>query len=231
MSTELIRIDLPPALNAESIASLHARVAALQAGCVAVLRGTHEVFCRGMDFGVAHTLDERSLRQGLQSYADLLLAIRSAPCAMLAAVEGGSFGGGVGLAAACDVVLASSEARFGLPEALHGFYPAIVFAVMGERVAPQKARQLALLCESVSAADAQALGLVDVLSEPEKLEMSLQRLVRRLQRAAPAGVLGIKQHVPHLTALRAALAQGVEATLASLLAPGVREALTQEALT
>lgn len=228
MGSTVTFIEVPATLTAPAIASLSAQVAALRPGTVAVLRGSPQVFCSGMDLGVAMGQDEAQLRRGLQSYADLLLALRSAPCALIAAVEGNAFGGGVGLAAACDLVLASRSARFGLPEALHGFYPAIVFAVLAERVTPHQARQLALLCESVDAEEALRIGLADKVADPEHFHTAVQRQARKFQRAAPAGVMGIKQHAPHLAALRWALAQGMQASLTSLMAPGVAEALAQE---
>jgi len=228
MSKVITYINIPSSLDTENIEQLTSNVANLQPGSLGVLRGSGEAFCLGMNLTMAHGLDEERLRAGLQAYADLLLALRTAPCVLIAAVEGGAFGGGVGLAAACDLVLASDSARFGLPEALYGFYPAIVFAVLNERVAHQKARLLALLCESLSANEAHDVGLVDVLIEAGYFEISLQRQIRRLSRADAAGVLGIKCHAAHLGNLHAALSHGVEATLASLLTPDVRERLARE---
>jgi enoyl-CoA hydratase/carnithine racemase len=228
MEQNMVIIDIPAALNADSIQHMHSVVAALEPDKIAVLRGSQEVFCRGMDFSALQLQDEKNLRSGLQSYADLLLALRTAPCPLIAAVEAPAFGGGVGLVAACDLVLASSNARFGLPEALYGFYPAIVFAVLAERLMPQKARQLSLLCESITADEACDLGLVDVCTNHDQFALVLRRQVRRLLRPNSTAVKQIKQYAPHLALLRSALALGVEATYASLMTPGVRERLAQE---
>jgi len=228
MRPPLAFIDVPNTLTAHGIATMATQVATLQPGVVVVLRGTSQVFCSGMDLGLAAVQDATQLRQGLQAYADLLLTLRTTPHVVIAAMEGSAYGGGVGLAAACDLVIASNEVRLGLPEALHGFYPAIVFAVLGERLTPHKARQLALTCESIDALEAHSLGLVDIVGKPTDFATALQRQARKLQRAVPAAVLGIKRHAPHTAALRSALEHGTEATLASLLAPGVAQALAQE---
>lgn len=221
-------IDVPASLRLPEIARLSDTIGSLRLGDIAVLRGSLEIFCSGMDLNLASHQDASLLQSGLQAYADLLLRVRTCPCVVIALVEGGAFGGGVGVAAACDFVLASSQARFGLPEALHSFYPAIVFAVVQERLAPQKARRLALLCESIGADDAKQLGLVDLWCEQAMVEQVLQRQIRKLQRAAPLGVAAIKRHPAHVQALRTALDEATKVSLNAMLAPEVSEALARE---
>ncbi len=224
----IVFIDVPASLCLQEIARLSDKINSLRLGNIAVLRGSLETFCAGMDLNLAASQDASLLQSGLQAYADLLLAVRTCPCVVIALVEGGAFGGGVGLAAACDLVLASSQARFGLPEALHSFYPAIVFAVVHERLAPQKARRLALLCESISADEAKQLGLVDLWCEQAMVEQVLQRQIRKLQRAAPLGVAAIKRHPAHVQTLRAALEEATQVSLNAMLAPEVSDALARE---
>lgn len=221
----IVFIDVPVSLRLPEIARLSDKIASLRPGDIAVLRGSLETFCAGMDLNLAAHQDASLLQSGLQAYADLLLAVRICPCVVIALVEGGAFGGGVGLAAACDFVLASSQARFGLPEALHSFYPAIVFAVIQERLAPQKARRLALLCESIDVDEAKQFGLVDLWCEQAVVEQVLQRQIRKLQRSAPLGVAAIKRHPAHVQALRAALNEATQVSLNAMLAPEVSDAL------
>jgi len=223
--TGTVFIEVPATLRLPEITLLSDKIGSLRPGDVAVLRGTSETFCAGMDLNLAAHQDASLLQSGLRAYADLLLTVRTCPCVVIALVEGGAFGGGVGLAAACDLVLASSQARFGLPEALHSFYPAIVFAVLQERLAPQKARRLALLCESIDAAEAKQLGLVDLWCEQAMVEQVLQRHIRKLQRAAPLGVAAIKGHPTHVQTLRAALEEATQVSLNAMLAPEVSDAL------
>src|SRR5438477_5999325 len=90
----------------------------------------------------------------------------------LAVVDEQALGGGVGLAAVCDYVLATERATFGLPELLLGLVPATIFPILLERMPPQRARRLALLGHTQNAAQASASGLVDevVASDPELVE-------------------------------------------------------------
>lgn len=228
MSVDITLLPVPPRLDAGAIASLREGIARVAPGGVIVLRGSvPATFCAGLDLSQLGALDASSLRQGLRAYAALLLAIAEAAVPVIAVVEGEAFGGGVGIAAIADVVLATPEARFGLPEARHGFYPAIVFAALDLRLAPQQSRFLALQCESIDAAAARERGLVDEVIEPAALEPTVSRVARRLSRATPDAIAAIRAHAPHRDRLRASLDAGVDATAQALGRPEVRAAIAE----
>jgi methylglutaconyl-CoA hydratase/polyketide biosynthesis enoyl-CoA hydratase PksH len=217
---------VPPRLTREGIAALRLELAAVPLGGVAVLRAPQPgPFCAGLDFERAAAFTPEELREGLRAYGDLLIELWTAPVPTIAVVEGDTFGGGVGLAAACDLVLGTEQARMGLPEALYGFHPAMVFAVLDLRMPPQRSRLLALQCESIDAPAAQAAGLIDLVTPAASLDAVLARARRRLARARPDGVSAIKRHAPHRTRLEADLAAALEVTFAQLNRPDVRARL------
>jgi enoyl-CoA hydratase/carnithine racemase len=228
MSPAITTLQLPARLDGPSILALRAGLDRACAGGIVLLRGADAVtFCGGMDLGRLHDFDAPAWLAGMRAYADLLAAIADAPVPVIAVVEGNAFGGGVGIAAASDVVLATPDARFGLPEARYGFHPAIVFAALDLRLAPQKSRLLALQCESVDATAATAMGLVDEVASAVALEALVQRWCRRLSRATSEGVAAIRAHVPHRARLRESLDLGVTATMAALARPEVRAAVAE----
>lgn len=228
MSAGITTLRLPARLDGASIQALRAGLDSASGGGTLLLRGADALtFCGGMDLGRLSDFDAPALLAGMRAYADLLAAIAEARVPVIAVVEGGAFGGGVGIAAAADLVIATPEARFGLPEARYGFHPAIVFAALDLRLAPQKSRVLALQCESVDATTAMTIGLVDEVASVEALEVSVQRWCRRLARATPDGVAAIRAHAPHRARLRESLDLGVTATMAALARPEVRAAVAE----
>src|SRR5213075_317838 len=90
---------------------------------------------------------------------DLFTRIRRLRMPVVAAVRGRALAGGCGMATACDLVLASSSARFGYPEVKIGFVPAMVMAILRRNVPEKRAFELITLGEEISAADAREIGL------------------------------------------------------------------------
>jgi enoyl-CoA hydratase/carnithine racemase len=202
-----LMVDLPPRLGRDGIRALVNALDSLAAsapGRPVVLRGGPRTFCGGLDFAYAVEHGSR-LIDDIDLYARGLYTLRAHPGPCIAVVEGDAFGGGIALLAACDYVVAHKEARFGLPEALYGFYPAIVFAALSERVQPAVARRWALQCESFGAEEALRTGLIDELSDTP--QDRLPRLLRRFGRALPEAVAAIRTHPSHLAAFKQALGE------------------------
>jgi enoyl-CoA hydratase/carnithine racemase len=175
-------VTVPPSLTASSVAALRCALeSAASAECRAiVLRGaTAPVFCRGLDFAAMAADDGAG---ALDAFADCLRTIRVCGRPTVAFVEGEAMGGGVGIAAAADAVLATTDATFAVPELLFGFAPAIVRPYLAERVAPQKLRWLALLSARLDAAAALAIGLVDRVETAERCPQVLNAWLARLGR-------------------------------------------------
>jgi enoyl-CoA hydratase/carnithine racemase len=125
---------------------------------------------------------------GVAAFGRTLSAIRNAAVPVIAAIDGTVLGGGVGIAAACDLVLATERSTFGLPESLMGLIPAVVLPTLLHRMPAQKARLFALTAHTRSAAEMETLGLVDRRVSDERLEPAVRCAVRALGRARPAAV-------------------------------------------
>ncbi|MBN2196436.1 MAG: enoyl-CoA hydratase/isomerase family protein [Polyangiaceae bacterium] len=225
------RIVLPPSLDFGGVSSLaEALDAALADRAVRVLMlvGEGKVFCRGLDVeALLATADRELVRGAIAVYQRALLALRRGGKPSVALVDGAAQGGGVGLAAGCSVVIATTSATFALPEALFGLAPAMVLPILFERMTVQRARLLALTPHARSAAEALAIGLCDEVVEPAQAERAVGRWVRWLCRVRPASAECIARigSTVGTGSLEAALAAGGELTYAAASDSAVMDAL------
>lgn len=190
---------------------------------VVVVEGTAECFCLGMDLA---TITNGDTRHELGTFARLVATLATCPRPTIAVVEGPALGGGLGLAAACDYVLATSTASFGLPEALYGLAPAIIRPALRSRLSAQRLRMLVLTGYARSAAEAARFGLCDEVVEPEVLDIAKRRAIRNLARARDSSVAALRRW--HDDELARMLAAGIDETTAALADSVVRGTLTAE---
>lgn len=207
---------------------------------VLVLASEADEFCRGMDLqsvalppvGDASTRDsstgeiaEREPAAAIACYARVLGLLRGSRFASVCLVEAAASGGGVGLAAACDLVIAGPRASFRLPELFLGLIPAVVLPVLGERVGLARARTLALTGDAIDADVALHIGLVDERSDDPA--RSLAARLKYLLRCSPDAVARLKRFSAEIAglALPEALAAGAARTSADVLRPEIRAAI------
>ncbi len=157
-----------------------------------VISGSAGFFCTGMDFdeAVANTSFSES---NFSDYMILLKRFTISPKIVVARVEGQVLAGGVGVAAACDLVLATADSIFGLSELLWGLVPAMVMPFLVRRIGFQSAYRMALTTETLSAGEANKLGLVDIVDS--NLDATLQRISRRLLRLESNSVEHLKRYM------------------------------------
>ena len=197
------RIYVPATLSSAGIADFQTawRVARQDEGTrIVVLHGDEETFCRGAD--LESLLGAAEIEHDLESFASLLEEILTSPVPIVAEVAGHASGGGVGIVAAADVVVASEKATFALTEALFGVTPAIIAPALLRRMSRAKVSLWATSCHEWASADAVAAGLADEIASPDRLERQALAWARRLARAAPSAVAAFKQQLsgdPHAT--------------------------------
>ena len=187
------RVKVPGVLNAASILELNhdiERAHSSRPERVIILQGSADCFSRGMELGAASTARE----EDIAGFARCLESIRTGPKPVIAAVQGPTTAGGVGLAAAADLVIAAPGATFGLTELLFGLLPAIVLPYLLERLSPSRARLWALSGKTWPAAEAQSAGLVDVVAPGTDLEALLNSWTRCLCCAQAAAIGLWKRH-------------------------------------
>ncbi|WP_175400485.1 enoyl-CoA hydratase-related protein [Paenibacillus sp. KS1] len=173
-------------LNATVLHELHSMMddAEQDPSCRIILIEGHEgVFCTGMD--LKSIVDESGAgtdagKEFCELFMHLLKRISASPKIVVAFIDGVVMAGGVGVAAACDFVLATSRAKFNLSELLWGLLPSMVIPYLIRRIGYQRAYTMTLSTLPVSAEQAYGWGLVDEVTErPEEYIHKLsQRVVK-----------------------------------------------------
>lgn len=155
-----------------------------------LLRGSGKFFCAGADLGwmkraVTYTYEENI--KDAEALAGLLNALSGSLKPTIALVQGGAFGGGVGLLAACDVVIAEETALFSLSEVRLGLIPAVISPYVTSTIGLKTTKRLTLTGERFNATDAHRLGLVDhVTTEEGELAAKGEAVVAEILKGAPS---------------------------------------------
>jgi len=160
---------------------------------VILLRGAGPDFCAGADLKELEGMLDQTPEAGLEDarrLGALLLAMRRHPKPIVAVVHGRALAGGCGLATACDLVLAREDAELGYPEVHLGFVPAMVMAILRQKVTEGRAFELVMLGQRIPAREAHRIGLVNRLIPPEDFEEGVSAFAAEIARK-PASALAL----------------------------------------
>lgn len=189
----ILTLNRPEQRNSVNVDLTHALRAALarletdKTVRVAILTGAGDVFCAGMDLKAFLDGDGETILSGEGRFAGFVQAKRTKP--IIAAVNGPALAGGCELALACDLIVASETAFFGLPEPGVGIFAGAGGPFRLARKIPLgKAMELVLTGDRLSAQDAHAYGMVNDLSAPDKVLNAAVSLAERIIRNAPLSV-------------------------------------------
>jgi methylglutaconyl-CoA hydratase len=169
-----------------------------------VLGGHGKAFCAGADLGWMRAMADYSWQQNHEDaarLAEMLWAIWSCPVPVVGRVHGDCYAGGLGLAAACDVLLASDNVHFCLSEAKLGLLPATIAPYVVRAMGEQAARRYFVTAERFSAAQAQAMGFVHEVVAADALDAKVTEVVAALVANGPAAVKACKQLVKDVAAV------------------------------
>src|SRR5579884_2315539 len=122
--------------------------------------------------------------------------LAESPKPIVARVHGSAYGGGVGLVAACDLVVASRAARFVLSEVRLGLAPATISTTVVRRIGGAHFRAWAMTARHVGADEALAAGLVDYAVGPEQLDATIDEVCTSLCAAEPGALAAVKKLFP-----------------------------------
>lgn len=198
-------LDRPAVKNAFDEAMIAAMTAALRevAGDggvrVLVLRGRGGTFCAGGDLAWMRrqgAMSQPENEEDAYALAAMLKALHDLPQLSVCCVEGAAMGGGVGLVAAADVVIAARDAKFRFSEVRLGLTPATISPYVIEAIGARMARALFATAEDFDGAYAEQIGLVQYLTEDaEGFEPLLAHLAALALAAAPGAVRDAKRLV------------------------------------
>ena len=196
------RLNRPEARNALSPALIRAIGAAmLDAEAdpdvrAVVLTGTGDrAFCAGMDLRAFAAGEQSGLGEDDASRAFFRLLGGEVTVPVVGAANATALAGGFELLLACDVIVSSSAAEFGLPEVKRGLFPAGGGTFLGTRVALGVALEMALTGEPISAQRAYDLGLVNTVVPPDAVLETATTVAERIAANGPLAVAAAKELV------------------------------------
>lgn len=195
----LNRPDVRNAFNDTVVAELHRWAESAGADPtlrVVVLGGAGPVFSAGADAawmarmaGYSREENEADARRTTA----MLRAIDGLPAGVIGRIQGAALGGGAGLAAICDVVVAEAQAVFGFTETKLGIVPAMISPFVLPKIGVAAARELFLTGRRFDAATAKAIGLVHAVVPTDGLDAAVQQYVAEFLSAAPSAVATAKR--------------------------------------
>ncbi len=188
-----IALDQPETRNALSDELLDELIAALEASrddplarCV-VLTSTHErIFSAGANLaGFAADVPLAHKHFGTERFPRLFRLIGELGKPTICAANGHVLAGALGIALACDLILARDGARFGTPEINVGVFPFMIMALIYRNVPRKKTNELLLLGEQIPAAEAERIGIVNKVFPPEEFEAGVREWAEKLAGKSP----------------------------------------------
>ena len=118
----------------------------------------------------------------------------------IALIQNGCFGGGVGYAASCDVVIASEDARFAITEVRVGITPAPILPQVISAIGLRQARRYTLTAEKFNAQEAKRIGLVHEICPVGKLDEAAKPVIDAILRSAPEAIVNTKRLINKIAA-------------------------------
>jgi enoyl-CoA hydratase/carnithine racemase len=192
----LVTMNRPKKRNALSLDHMQELISCLQvigeAGetPVVVLRGNGPAFCAGHDLSEMVGRDPAFYRHLFDVCCELMETIQAIPQPVIAQVHDVATAAGCQLAATCDLVIASEDARFATPGVKIGLFCSTPMVALSRAVGQKKAMEMLLTGEFISAEEALAEGLVNKVVPAEDLEAETRALAEKIAEASPL-VVGV----------------------------------------
>jgi methylglutaconyl-CoA hydratase len=166
-----------------------------------VIAGAGKVFSAGADAAwMAKMIDyshDDNVRDAT-AMAQMFIALNTLPFLVIGRVHGAALGGGAGLAAICDIVVAEDTALFGFTETKLGILPAVISPYVLPKIGVSAARELFLTGMRFSAARAKEIGLVHAVVAAGDLDRTVQAYLDECSSAAPTGLAAAKALIPQV---------------------------------
>ena len=163
---------------------------------VAILTGEGDkAFICGQDINTFRVSDLREAKKSLRFFLKMFIELESLSKPVIAAVNGLALGGGTEILLACDVIVASDKARFGLPESGIGVAPLWGIIRLANAVGSHKAKELMMTGDIISAEEALRIGLINKVVPHEMILAAAEEIARKILTKAPLAIDLIKSSV------------------------------------
>ena len=232
----IVRLNRPEVLNAIDQAMWQALLAAFEGLRderdirVCLVTGNGRGFCSGADLKETAwkvETEEQSKTRIDTHHQELARAIVGLPVPVIACINGYALGGGLEIALAADIRIASTEAKFGFPEAAIGrFITGGASLLLQRAIGPSRAKLLLYTSDHIGADDALSIGLVDEVAEPQDLLKRAKAIANRIVNSAPHSIQMMKRALDEiaLTNFEEVLSKETEALVATYGYPEIEDA-------
>jgi methylglutaconyl-CoA hydratase len=201
----LNRPDVRNAFDAELITELQQAFTALGGDDgvhVVVLQGAGKSFSAGADINwmrASADLDEAANREGALRMQAMFRAIDECPAPVIGRIHGAALGGGSGLVACCDIVIAAEGTKLAFSEVRLGIIPAVISPFVLSKIGQSNARRLFITGERFDAAEARRIGLVHEVVPADELDARTTTLLKELQACGPQAMRESKALIRQVT--------------------------------
>ncbi|MBW8310244.1 MAG: enoyl-CoA hydratase/isomerase family protein [Candidatus Paracaedibacteraceae bacterium] len=188
---------------------------------IIILKGEGKVFCAGADLTYMKEIANFTYEQNIEDakrLGALFETLDSCSKPTIALIQGGAYGGGVGLVATCDIAIASQDAKFSLTEVRLGIIPAVISPYIIRAIGQRKARQYALTAQQLSADEALQSGLLHYAVPQEQISALTKEVVDDLLKGSPIAQSTTKK------LFRAVESQPITPNLSTMTAMAIAEA-------
>lgn len=193
------------AINPDVIEGIHAAVRAAATDALLraiVLTGAGgKAFCAGADLSRGTGVFADGLDEPTTDFGRLARTVRGTGLPIIGRINGDCVAGGMGLMALCDLVIASDNARFGLPEAKVGVFAMQVLVYLRRMIHPRHVNELCLTGDLIDAARAREIGIANEVVAFEQLDERVDALVARLCAMSPVAMKRGKQVIAAMEAM------------------------------
>ncbi len=203
-----VRLNRPAvrnAFNADLIEALNAAFAALGTDDrvrAVVLEGSGKSFCGGADVNWMRASLDLSAQENVRDaerMSEMYRAIDTCPKPVIGRIHGAALGGGSGLAAVCDIVVAADDAIFGFTETKLGIIPAVISPFVLAKIGVSNARALFFTGERFDAQRAREIGLVHAVVPASELDARVEAVEIELATSGPTAIGAIKRLIAQVT--------------------------------
>ena len=160
-----------------------------------IIKANGRHFSAGADLAWMQRMAEFSEEENLKDalvLAEVMYTLYQSPKPTIAMVQGAAFGGGAGLVAACDIAIASTSARFCFSEVKLGLIPAVISPYVVKAIGERAAKHLFMTAETIDAAEAKRLQLVQHCVADEELWSFTLNYAEQISQLAPQAVRACK---------------------------------------
>ncbi len=168
---------------------------------IIILTGEGKSFCAGADLNWMKSMVNYSKQENIRD-SKLLLnlydAIYTCPKPVIGRINGHAFGGGLGLIAVCDLTIGIPNCKFAFSEAKLGIIPSVISTFVAPRMTIAAMRRYFITGERFDTSTAHTIGLIDILIEPENLDVTIQKYIDILNTSGPTAIHESKKLLQHL---------------------------------